>query len=1522
MRSIRRFPHWLVLCGLLLVLAITFGSGRTQAEISAEPFQKFIASPGTLDTNIDGVTLWHDYGSFALYRVTDNALERLPALVKDGLESAEYMDVLGISARPFNTQKELLDLPDNLTSTEVHGANGSGSGIGIIQFVGPVKADWLAEIEKAGVQPIHYIANNGYLVWTDSVGLNAINDLANAGDFVQFSSPYHPFFKIGPTLIKRVDDAKQADDKVTITVQMYRHDDRAATESLLAGKQVTPWSSLLEYQNANFEVTVADVVEIAQQPDVVWIGEYFERELFDEVQNQIVAGNISGNSPSGTGYLAWLNSFGFSTNPNDYPIVDVVDDGTGTGSVNSGDPTLHEFGSTGNPTRIQYVDNCTNSANGAGPDGHGHINISIVGGYDTRSGFPFRDPNGYQRGLGVNPYARIASTRIFDPGFDLSRCSNSDTGLIKSSQDSGADITTNSWGCGGCAGSYDTSSQAFDVGVRDADLTQAGNQEMIMFFAAGNDGPSSASIGSPGNGKNMITVGASENVRPNDEDGSWTDGCGINAGGANSLNDVIGFSSRGPAPGGRVKPEIIAPGTHIQGTASTNGSYNGSGVCDQYRPSGQTTFASSSGTSHSTPAAAGVGSLYYYHLENSYSLTPSPAMMKSYMIAHPTYLTGVSANDTLPSNSQGFGMPDMGTAFDNTARLLVDQTTTFDNSGETWTWSGSVADTGEPVRIVLSWTDAAGATGTNPEVNNLNLTATINGSLYRGNVFSGQWSTTGGSFDNNNNYEAIFLPAGTSGTVEITVTAFNIGGNGVPNSGDNTDQDFALVCYNCAQQPDFTIDVTPDTVDVCAPANGVYNVALGSLLGFNSAVTLSASGVPAGATSSFSPNPVTPAGNSTLTIGNTGAVAAGSYNITVTGTGGGETHDDSVVLNVTAGVPGAPTLVAPADGATGVSAEPTLSWNAVASASGYLVEVATDAAFATVVYSANETGTSHTIPTASALAFNTQHYWRVTATNGCGSGSASAARSFTTTALPSEFCSTSALAIPDGNSSGVNQSITVPASGTISDLNVSLDVTHTWVGDLTFTLSHNGTVVAVFDRPGVPGSTYGCSGNNILAELDDEAAASVESQCAAATPTINGTFQPNNALSAFDGLDVNGTWTINAADNVGQDSGTLNEWCILPTVQTAPTPTPVTPTATPVTPTATPVTPTATPVTPTATPVTPTATPVTPTATPVTPTATPVTPTPTPTPPPAGGDVVYVGSTSAGNAGGVQFQDEDILSYDTDTGTWAMYLDGSDVGLNGSGARDINAFTILDDGSILLSIAGASTLPDVGAVDDSDLVRFIPTSLGTTTAGTFEMYFDGSDVNLTTNGEDIDAVTVLDNGDIVFSTLGNFNVVTFRGGDEDMIRFTPTTLGANTTGTMVRYFDGSDVGLADSGDEDVYGVWVDEASGDVYLTTRLSFSVPGVSGQSEDIIACTPGSLGNATTCTWAMYFDGSVEGYGGELMDSMHIERAAPATASIPTAVGLNTLNTQTSTLLWLTPVLLLSLLSMVILHRRRRHD
>ena len=296
--------------------------------------------------------------------------------------------------------------------------------------------------------------------------------------------------------------------------------------------------------------------------------------------------------------------------------------------------------------------------------------------------------------------------------------------------------------------------------------------------------------------KNVITVGAAENVRP-----TWTDGCGVGPTGADNAMDIISFSSRGPTDDQRVKPDLVAPGTHIQGAASQATGYDGSGVCDPYQPSGQTFYAASSGTSHATPAVAGAASLVYrYYQDHFGGMPPSPAMTKAYLVNSARYLTGVSANDTLPSHQQGFGETNLGLAFDGTPRLVVDQSVRFDDSGQTFDLVGTVADASRPFRVTLAWTDAPGPTVGAAYVNNLDLEVELNGVLYRGNSFSGAVSTPGGSADSRNNVESVFLPAGVTGSFVVRVRATNIAGDGVPGVGDTTDQDFALVVYNGTQE--------------------------------------------------------------------------------------------------------------------------------------------------------------------------------------------------------------------------------------------------------------------------------------------------------------------------------------------------------------------------------------------------------------------------------------------------------------------------------------------------------------------------------------------------------------------------------------------------------------------------------------------------------------------------------------------------------------------------------------------------
>jgi hypothetical protein len=327
-----------------------------------------------------------------------------------------------------------------------------------------------------------------------------------------------------------------------------------------------------------------------------------------------------------------------------------------------------------------------------------------------------------------------------------------------------------------------------------------------------------------------------------------------------------------------------------------------------------------------------------------------------------------------------------------------------------------------------------------------------------------------------------------------------------------------------------------------------------------------------------------------------------------------------------------------------------------------------------------------------------------------------------------------------------------------------------------------------------------------------------------------------------------------------------------PTATPTPTET-VTPSDTP-TITATPtdtVTPTETG-TPTETPTpTETSTPTDTSTSTFTPTASPTltkTATSTPTNTPLPGARLYLGSSTSGTAGGVTFADEDILIKNMGTGTWSLYIDGSDIGLSNT---DVDAFELQPDGSLLMSFDSDFTLSGFASVDDSDVLRFTPTSTGGTTAGTWSWYFDGSDVGLTSSDEDVDAFASAPDGRLLISTLGNASVNGVSGADEDLLAFTSTALGSTTRGTWAMYFDGSDVGLSTTSNEDVNGAWVD-MQGKLYLTTLGSFSVNGTSGDGSDIIACTPGSLGNTTACTWTMYWDGSANGFSGEDTDALSV--------------------------------------------------
>lgn len=244
-----------------------------------------------------------------------------------------------------------------------------------------------------------------------------------------------------------------------------------------------------------------------------------------------------------------------------------------------------------------------------------------------------------------------------------------------------------------------------------------------------------------------------------------------------------------------------------------------------------------------------------------------------------------------------------------------------------------------------------------------------------------------------------------------------------------------------------------------------------------------------------------------------------------------------------------------------------------------------------------------------------------------------------------------------------------------------------------------------------------------------------------------------------------------------------------------------------------------------------------------------------PPPPPPQGDQYYLSFARDGEVGGIAYADEDILIYEPQRQRWSLYFDGSDVGL---GSADLDAFALLRDGSLLLSIDKTmGNLGGLGPVTDADLLRFQPTATGQTTEGSFSLYADASDVGLEAAAEDIDALAILPDGRLLLSTTGNFTVGQrpnlLRGASQDLLALTLTQTGANTAGTLALYLDGSDVGLSGP-PENVDGLWA-TARGDLVLSVAIRATAGSVTFGAADLARCTPSSLGDTSACAFDLYW-------------------------------------------------------------------
>ncbi len=798
-----------------------------------------------------------DYGKFQVLRL-DPAAEKA-SLSNVGLEDVSEQDIIALNTGALDTTRPEIQALKQQVDTA------AGNRLHLVQFAGPVKPEWLAALEQTGVRVITYIPHNAYLIYGDGPTLTKFQGWAGANAAVQWEAPYLDSYKIHPAA--QIVDAKgnpktPATSVFAIQMVLDAQANAATLQLIQALKLEEPRQqySLANYLNVVIRLPAERLPDIAAQPEVISIQPYFDPQKRDERQDQIMAANLTGTAPTAPGYFAWLQSKGFSQAQFTASgfAVDISDSGVDNGTTSPGHFGLYPGGNTALTSRIIYnrlIGTPNSGSTILGCDGHGNLNTHIIAGFnDQPAGFPHTDSSGFRYGLGVCPFVKVGSSVVFDPD---SFTDPSYPELQSRAYNDGARISANSWGANS-AGAYTTDAQTYDFLVRDAQPASspyptAGNQQMVIVFAAGNAGSGSQTVGSPATAKNVFTIGAAENVRSmNTANGgnssAGNDGCTEPDTGADSANDIISFSSRGPCSDGRKKPDIVAPGTHVTGgvgqvspppAPSTTGSaiscFKASGVCalpgsgtignaNNFFPLGQQFYTASSGTSHSTPAVAGSCALLRQYFINQGLTPPSPAMTKAYLMNSARYLDGVGANDSLYSNNQGMGEVNLATAFDGSPRILRDQITgeKFTATGQSRSYVGTIVDPSKPLRVTLAWTDAPGNTSGSAYNNDLDLVVTVGGNTYKGNVFSGATSVTGGTADSRDNVESVFLPAGLSGNFAVTVTAANITSDGVPNEAPSLDQDYALVVYNANPMAGAAVVGTGATLlsEGCSPGNG------------------------------------------------------------------------------------------------------------------------------------------------------------------------------------------------------------------------------------------------------------------------------------------------------------------------------------------------------------------------------------------------------------------------------------------------------------------------------------------------------------------------------------------------------------------------------------------------------------------------------------------------------------------------------------------------------------------------------
>ncbi len=651
------------------------------------------------------------------------------------------------------------------------------SGLALVQLAGALTPGWQAKLRSLGVDLLKYVPEDAFVAKFNKVTPDQVRALS----FVRWVGSYRPDHKIHPRLAAAARAVPQTNQVLAISVLLSPQAtaaEVAEARSLLAN--ITSESNLRQGTVLRGNLPPAHLDALAQSTAVLWIERAPRRKLVDEMAAKLVGGD---DGRTATPTVTQQLGFGGAG-----VTVCVADTGLDTGDTNTMHPDLR-----GRVTGFQYYG--ANITDGSDGYGHGTHCAGIVAG-NAATGETDPDSGAFY-GLGVASTASLFIERIFDDNANEASPFPGDETLTRDAVRHGAAIGSNSWG-NDVQGEYDTDSAQFDELVRDADASTPGDQPYILEFSAGNAGPDSETMDSPASGKNVIATGGCENVA-----NTLAMTYGLYADGPDTMAD---FSSRGPCEDGRIKPDVVAPGTWIASAASAaapdEASIAWTAIDDYYVYMG--------GTSMSGPHAAGAAAIFVQYYKSLHkNAMPSPALVKAALINSANELDELNGGPgPIPNNDEGWGRITLTniivTNLTTAPRYFeyVDQTVSLTN-GQVYLHHTLVRSTGQPLKITLAYTDVPGFPGAIPAlVNDLDLEVVgPDGSLYRGNQFGGNDSVPNApSPDNLNNVEAVHLSQPLPGDYLVRVRGSHI----VQDARLDTaaiDQDFALVISGDLARP-------------------------------------------------------------------------------------------------------------------------------------------------------------------------------------------------------------------------------------------------------------------------------------------------------------------------------------------------------------------------------------------------------------------------------------------------------------------------------------------------------------------------------------------------------------------------------------------------------------------------------------------------------------------------------------------------------------------------------------------------